>query len=115
VSFAGADLDSSNMIYSVPLAAIGLTADTQFDWSIYAFDNYFSGNLTDFIENMTYTPSRPRFASELQIVVPPQGVGSLDVTAVSGGDQASPSQTGFLLLYKHSDPARESQVVKVEN
>jgi len=81
---------------------------------VYAFDNYFTGNLTDAVENMTYTPSRPRFdTSEAELVVPARGHAALDVVEVGGGAVASPSQTGFLLLYRDSDPQDESQVVTV--
>src|SRR5204862_210347 len=59
--FADADLDSGNIIMSAPLSAVGLTPGTKFDFSVYAFDNYFSGFLTDAVENMTYTLSTPRF------------------------------------------------------
>lgn len=112
--YVDADLDSSNAILTVPLAALGLTADSTFGFSVYAFDNYFTGAQTDAIEGMTYTPSRPRWAaSETTLEVPAQGAGVLGVTAVGGGAQASPSQTGLLLLYRDSDPRLESLAVTV--
>src|SRR5262249_13967183 len=58
--FSDADLDSSDIILTVPLSAIGLTPATKFDFSVFAFDNYFTGNLTDAIQGMTYTPGTPR-------------------------------------------------------
>ena len=55
--FADADLDSSNVILTAPLSALGLSPSSKFDFSVYAFDNYFTGNLTDAIEGLTYTPA----------------------------------------------------------
>jgi hypothetical protein len=112
--YIDADLDSSNVILTAPYAALGMTPDTQFNFSIYACDNYFTGQCTDAIENMTYTPSRPRFAASTdELAVPSHSVASLSVASVAGGAQASPSQTGLLLLYRDSDPAQESQAVAV--
>jgi hypothetical protein len=112
--YIDADLDSTNAILTAPLSVMGMTPDTQFNFSIYAFDNYFSGALTDLVENMTYTPSRPRFAASTDgLAVPSHSVASLSVTSVAGGAQASPSQTGLLLLYRDSDPQQESQAVAV--
>ena len=39
----------------MPLTALGLTTGTTFDFSVYAFDNYFSGAVTDAIEGQTWT------------------------------------------------------------
>jgi subtilisin family serine protease len=112
--YIDADLDSTNAILTAPLSVMGMTADSQFNFSIYAFDNYFTGALTDAVENMTYTPSRPRYAASTdQLAVPSHSVASLSVDAVAGGAQASPSQTGLLLLFRDSDPQLESQVVRV--
>jgi hypothetical protein len=112
--YTDANLDSTNAILTVPLAAVGLTPDQPFTFSVYAFDNYFTGSQTDAVENMGFTPSRPRWApSEATLVIPPHGSGWLGVAEVAGGAQASPSQTGLLLLYRDSDPQLESQVVSV--
>jgi len=114
--YTDADLNSSNAILTVPIAALGITADTQFGFSVYAFDNYFTGALTDFIENMVYTPSTPRFASAglPDTGIPPGGKARLTVTEVAGGAAASPSQTGLLLQYRDSDVREESQKVVVK-
>jgi hypothetical protein len=112
--YTDADLDSANAILTAPLAAVGLAPDTQFDFSVYAFDNYFTGNLADSIENMTYTPSTPRFAtSALTTSVPVRGHASLNVQAVPGGDTASPSQTGLLLLFRDAEPREEAATLTI--
>jgi hypothetical protein len=100
--FNDADLDSGNVILTAPMAAVGLTASTKFDFSVFAFDNYFTGFLTDAIEGMTYTPSTPKFVGSgiPTSGVPAGGSSTLTIQSVAGGDTASPSQTGLLLLYR---------------
>jgi hypothetical protein len=39
----------------------------------------------------------------------------LTITAIAGGDAASPSQTGFLLLYRDADAKRESALIDVKS
>jgi subtilisin family serine protease len=114
--FTDADLDSSNAILTAPLAALGMTPDTQFDVSFYAFDNYFTGALTDFIEGMTYTLGIPRFfGSGIPAAgVPAGGSSTLTVDAIAGGDVASPSQTGLLLMYRDADSDHEATALKVQ-
>ncbi len=100
--FTDADLNSGNAILTVPMAAVGLTPSTKFDFAVYAFDNYFTGFLTDAIEGMTYTASTPKFVGTgiPAAGVPAGGSSTLAIHSVSGGDSASPSQTGLLLLYR---------------
>ncbi len=113
--FADADLDSGNIILTAPLSALGLNASSRFDFSVYAFDNYFTGNLTDSIVGMTYTPSTPRFTAS---GIPPTGVpvggsSTLNIQAVPGGDVASPSQQGILLMYRDARTQREADAIFV--
>ena len=114
--FADADLDSGNIIMSAPLSAVGLTPGTKFDFSVYAFDNYFSGFLTDAVENMTYTLSTPRFVGSgiPASGVPAGGSSTLAIQSVAGGDTASPSQTGLLLLYRDAKSSGNSNLSEGE-
>ena len=114
--FTDADLDSSNAILTAPLSALGLSPSTKFDFSVFAFDNYFTGNLTDSIEGLTYTPDTPRFVGFGVPVsgVPVGGNSTLTIQAVPGGDVASPSQTGLLLMYRDGKVKQEADVIKVE-
>jgi len=113
--FTDADLNSSNAILTVPMAALGITGDAPLGLSAYAFDNYFTGNLTDAIEGMVYTPGLPRYtaAGLPDAGIPPGAEARLTVTEVAGGAAASPSQTGLLLQYRDSDVRNESQAVVV--
>jgi minor extracellular serine protease Vpr len=107
-AFADADLNSGNMIYSVPMGVVGLSPTTTFDFTVDVFDNYFSGALTDSIGTMTYTLGTPKFAGTgLPAAIPANREADLDIATVAGGDLASPSQTGFLLMYRDaSDVSR---------
>lgn len=113
--FADADLNSANMIMTLPLSAIGATPDTKMTFSVFAFDNYFTGLLTDSIEGMVFTPSRPRFsvAGVPAAGVPANGSSVLTVTPVAGGDAASPSDKGLLLLYRDGRARKEAETVNV--
>jgi hypothetical protein len=114
--YTDADLNSSNVIFTVLLADLGVSGDTALGLSVYAFDNYFTGNVTDAIENMVYTPSKPQFAATglPDAGIAPHAKAKLAVTAPAGGAAASPSQTGFLLQYRDSDVRNESQAVVVK-
>ena len=120
--FTDADLNSGNAIMTAPLAAVGLTPSTKFTYSVFAFDNYFTGNLTDSIENMTFTLGTPRFSLDQPSTfsVPASTILSVHVSGVPGGDTASPSQLGFQFLYRDAkasggaDPGRrEGQIIRV--
>lgn len=123
VAFTDADLNSGNAILGVPMALVGLTPTTTFAFSVVVFDNYFTGAATDAIENMTYTLGTPKFtATGLPAAIPAGGTATLDIASVPGGASASPSQIGFLLMYRdakqsgRSDPSRrEADAIRVES
>jgi hypothetical protein len=115
--YVDASLKSANMIMTAPLSAMGLTTGSQIGISVLAFDNYFTGALTDYVANMTYTVGTPRYTvlGALPSLTLPAGVsGSLPVQAVSGGAAASPSQSGLLLMYRDAQPGREAEAIPVQ-
>jgi hypothetical protein len=113
--FNDADLNSANVIMTALLSDLALTPGTQFTYGVYAFDNYFTGNLTDAIEGMTYTLGTPQFvATGVPASVPAGGSAVLTVDDVTGGDVASPSQSGFLLLYRDAHKGDEADTVSVK-
>ena len=67
VFFTDADLDSGNVIFTVPMNAsagagnVGVQPGTTIGISVFAFDNYITGALTDSVENMRFTPGNARF------------------------------------------------------
>lgn len=113
--YADADLDSANMILTVPLAALGLTSASQITFDVLAYDNYFTGSVTDAIRGLTCTPGLPRFAA----AGPPGGTvragltSALKVEAIDGGTVASPSQSGLLLLYRDALSGYEAEAIGV--
>lgn len=113
--FASADLNSSSMIYTVLASDIGITDPSQtFKFAVYSFDNYFTGDLTDSIGTMTHTLATPKYsANAASFATPINGAAALTVDAVAGGDVASPSQSGLLLMHGNARTGRESDLVSV--
>jgi minor extracellular serine protease Vpr len=110
--FVDADFYSGNMILTAPLQALGLTEDSTFSYTVTSFDNYFTGNNGDTIGPMTFTLSKPKFRVDGAIT---QTVNAgrpvlLRTQAVQGGDVASPSQTGLLLLHRGNEGQESAQV-----
>jgi len=113
--FTDADLNSGNAILTAPLSALGLTTSSTFTFSVFAFDNYFTENMTDSIENMTYTGDTPRFAASTPFdTVPANGDFTLGLSAVPGGDVKSPAQTGVLVMYRNAEGKARRDVGKDE-
>lgn len=119
VAFMDADLNSGNAIMTVPLTISGIdiiTPGTQITADVFAGDNYFTGFLTDSIEDLTFTPNTPKFAADAStLTVPAGGNAGLGFSAVPGGAAASPSQIGFLLLERLAKDPKESEAITVEN
>ena len=112
--FTDADLNSSNAILTVPLAFMGLTPSSQFDVSVQACDNYFTGTCTDQIVGGTYTPGVPRYYADNEApLVPAGGSATLSITALPGGDIASPAQKGLLLMYRDAREQRQADAIFV--
>jgi hypothetical protein len=102
--FNDADLQSGNSIFTVPTAAVGISDPAQpFSFTVLAYDNYFTGILTDAIEGMVYTAATPRFGVAGDLApIPAGGTRKLAATPVAGGAAASPSQSGLLLMYRRN-------------
>jgi minor extracellular serine protease Vpr len=119
VFYADADLDSGNMIFTVPMNAsaggvnVGVAPGTTFGFSVYAFDNYFTGALTDAVEGMRFTPGNARYGvtGDPFGTVNPLSLSSVPVTTATVPD-ASTSESGLLLMYRRNT-LLESEVVKV--
>jgi hypothetical protein len=105
--FTDADLNSGNVIFTVALNAgpgsIALAPGATFDFGVFAFDNYFSGNLTDAIEGMRFTPGSERFG----VVGDPFGTvaaktsATLGVTTATVPDTVS-SELGLLTMFRRN-------------
>jgi hypothetical protein len=113
--FADADLDSANMIMTVPLAAVGLAPTTRFSFDVVAFDNYFTGKATDAVRGMVFTPATPKFTTSfVQGAVDPWSSRTIIVDDVPTGATASPSQSGLLLMYRDARTEAETVYVSVK-
>ncbi len=112
--YIDADLNSANAILTAPLSVLGITAGTKFEYSVYAYDNYFTGALTDQIVLMEFTAGTPRFqVDEATLTVRSGGEEEIAVAPVEGGRQASPSQRGLLLLYRDGLLKKEAETIRV--
>jgi subtilisin family serine protease len=118
--YVDSDFDSANLIMSVPPDKIGVNpANPTIRFDVEAHDNYFadreSDGLSDAIRGMVFRLDQPKFkaltGTSPQTVVPARGGLILKVEGVPGGDRASPSQSGFLLMYR--DAAQEAEAVSV--
>jgi subtilisin family serine protease len=119
-SYTIADLDSANAILTVPLSAmvtaggLKLLPSTSFTYLVLAFDNYFSGNLTDLIGPMTYELDMPQvFAASSEFTAPANSSTALSIFPSSPYNGGSPSQTGLLLMYTDGKAGLEASIVKV--
>ncbi len=112
--YADADLDSANMRMYIPMGPMGAAASSKLTLSVYAFDNYFTGNLTDAIEGMVFTPATPKYGplGSIENVAPFSSV-DYQVVRVPGGNAASPSQSGLLMLYRSQAPGFEADIINV--
>lgn len=112
VTYVDADLMSANAILTVPTSALGITDDTTFDFTVTVYDNYFTGAPTDSFPTVTYTPSKPKYLATGGVsgTVAPFSSARIGTSTVPGGDTASPSQTGLLLMYRR-DAGREAEMV----
>ena len=82
--FADADLDSGNIILTAPLAALGLTAGSKFSFDVLAYDNYFTGLVSDSVEGSVYTWGLRATSSRLTRLCPKTACPSQRPPAESG-------------------------------
>ena len=112
--FAIADFVSGNVVYTVPASALGLDGGQPFDLDVLAYDDYFSGLVTDSITGMTFSPSAPKYAvtqggsPASDLVVPAKGRVTVDVSRT--GSAAPSTEKGVLFLYDDA-AGREADAV----
>ena len=112
--FSTSDLSSANMIMPALLSDLGITSATKISYQVFAFDNYFTGALTDVSDRVTVTLGTPRFfADEEFFSIPVGGAKALTVNRNAAGDAASPSQSGLLLMYYDGKTGAEASAITV--
>ena len=111
--FADADFNSGNMIMTVPMSGLELTAGTTINFSVIAFDNYFSGLPSDELTGMRFTPGAARFnAVGLPAGVVPSKTGAkVDVTRARVPDSSS-TEAGLLLMHRRN-AGREADILRL--
>jgi hypothetical protein len=112
--YSVSDLSSANMIMPALLGDLGITGATKISYQVFAFDNYFTGALTDVSDRVTVTLGTPRFAAEeefFSILV--GGAKALTINRNAAGDAASPSQSGLLLMYYDGKTGAEASAITV--
>ena len=100
--FADVDLNSANMIFTVPAASVGVTPGTPIGISVYAFDNYFTGANTDAIENMRFKVGSPRFSVAEPFGTVPSFSRSPVPLLKADVPAADSSETGLLMMYRRN-------------
>ena len=114
-----ADLDSANVILTVPLSALTSSAgnvqiNAPFTFNVLAFDNYYTGNLTDFIAGMKYELDMPTvFAVPASFSVPAGSSTLVTVFPTSPYNGNSPSQKGLLVLYTNAKTGQEASLITI--
>jgi subtilisin family serine protease len=119
VFFTDADLNSGNVIFTVPMNStagpvnLGVQPGTTIHYSVFVYDNYFTGALTDSIEGMRFTPGNARFEAVGDPFgsVPPRGRATLPVRASTVPDAQS-TESALLLMFRRN-AVSESEVVRV--
>jgi hypothetical protein len=122
--YTNVDLNSANAILTAPLSALTSTAasvtlSTPFTFAVLAFDNYYTGNLTDLIDGMTYELDMPKEYTTPTFSVPAGFNGSVSIFPNNAANPYlgspyngnSPSQQGILFLYTHGKTGQESSRV----
>ncbi len=80
--------DSSTQIFTAPLAALGIAPGQTFSYSVYAFDNYFSGAVTDAIEGQSFTWGESKYTPSTGTVTVP-AASALTVPVQATGSTAT--------------------------
>jgi subtilisin family serine protease len=108
--YTDANFNVSTQVLSVPLSALGLAKGSTFDFDVVAYDNYFSGLVTDTIEGQTWTVGSTKYSLNNSLVVPAKK--SLSLTVRKSATAGASTQTGFLLLFDDA-VTRDAQAVRV--
>lgn len=103
--FTDADLSSGNVILTVPMAPIGAVPGAPIGFSVRAFDNYFTGALTDGIAGMSFTPGDAKYGPASG-ALPFGTVGPRATLTLPYSRAATPAvgstETGLLLMYRRN-------------
>jgi minor extracellular serine protease Vpr len=112
VFFADADLNSGNIILTVPVDVsgvatpprgyVGVTLGTTIGVSAYVYDNYFTGIYTDQILDMRFKVGSPRFSAAEPFGSVPSFSRSPVPLVKANVPPADSSETGVLVMYRRN-------------
>lgn len=108
--FADSDLVSGNMIMTVPMAQLGIAPGTTIRFDAYAFDNYFTGALTDVIGGMAFTPGGAAFSGPVSGTLAAGSSASVPFVKASV-PAANSSELGLLMMYRRNAGAESQEVL----
>lgn len=119
VFYTDADLNSGNVIFTVPMNSsaggvnLGVAPGTTINFSVQAYDNYFTGSLTDEIADMRFTPGLARFGvvGDPFGSVPSGTTAQLGLTTATLPDAQS-SERGLLMMYRRN-AGSEADIVRI--
>ncbi len=111
--YSDVDLNSGSIIMTVPMAAMGLSAGTTIGLSVYAVDNYFTGDLTDAITGKRFTPGSERYtAADLPFDSTPAKGRSTAALQTTSVPNAKSTEIGMLVMHRRNDGS-EADILKI--
>ena len=119
VFYTDADLNSGNVIFTVPMNSsagavnLGVAPGSTINFSVQAYDNYFSGNLTDEITGMRFTPGQARFGvvGDPFGSVPSWSFTQRGLTTATLPDTQS-TESGLLMMFRRN-AGTEADIVRI--
>lgn len=117
--FTDADMNAQTAILNVPASVLGVSTGSTIGFLVGAFDNYFTGFLSDLISaddggTMQYTLGQPRFlTSSSWMNVLPASTATMPVQYQPTATAASPSHAGILALHRNAKPGRWFDVLPI--
>ncbi|MCS6841327.1 MAG: DUF4397 domain-containing protein [Roseiflexus sp.] len=105
--------NSANTIVTICGEQIGITSPgRQINVDAYVFDNYFTGNLLSYIDDMSTVIGEPRYVDSISFGTVPAS-GSLTITILSTGSTATTTESGILLMFSYGPVGNEARAIKV--
>lgn len=111
--YTDADLNSGNVILTVPFSRLGVAEGTTLTMDFLAIDNYFTGNVTDSVTGARFTPGSARFG----VVGDPFGAvasresATLGVASATLPDTTS-SEQGLLVMFRRN-AGNEAEAIRI--
>lgn len=100
--YTDANFDSSTQVLTAPLSALGLADGDTFGFSVLAFDNYYSGTVTDVIEAQTWTVGSTKYALTGGTDALSVPAGGKVRTSITKDAAVTSTSTGLLFLYDNA-------------